>query len=102
MAEPVADIVLVRTNVIEHVLANTTLRYVDSVSGDNSDYVSKQEFTDAILICDNVLVSDVVATAGHPYRSMFMVPSSPLAHGDLLPAHLGEHGDVQISVSGVY
>jgi hypothetical protein len=102
MSEPVADIVLVRTQILEHLLVNRIARYTDVVEGSNADYVVKQEITDAILICDNVLCSDVVATAGHPYRSMFMIPSSALANGDFIPPHIGEHGDVQVSVSGVY
>lgn len=102
MAEPVADIVLVRTSVIEKLLAAPETNRYQDLLGTNSDYLVKQEITDAALIVDNVLSSDVVSTAGHPYRPLFMVPSPPLANGEFVPPHLGEHGDVQVSVSGVY
>jgi hypothetical protein len=102
MPPVVADIVLVRTQVLEALVAMPRFaRYTDAI-GENSQYQVKQEITDKILLTDGILCGDVIATPGHPWRSSFMVPSSPLLHGDFVPRHTGAHGDVQVSVGGVY
>lgn len=98
----VADIVLIRTQVLEKLIASPrAARYTDAI-GEGKDYAVKQEITDNILIIDFTNCNDIIGTPGHPFRSSFMIPSSPLVSGDFIPAHTGAHGDVQVSLSGVY
>lgn len=98
----VADIVLVRTQVIEKLLAGPdSNRYVDLL-GENSDFEEIDELTDSILIIDGVVVNDIIGTPGHPYRTFFMFPSPALVNGDFVPPHTGAHGDVQVSIGGVF
>lgn len=98
-----ADLVLVRTQVIEKLLAGPDgARYTDALNPDNSDFEEIDELTDNILIIDGVVVNDIISTPGHPYRPFFMLPSAPLVSGDFIPATTGAVGDVQISIAGVF
>lgn len=98
----VADLVLVRTQVIEKLLAGPDgARYSDAL-GENSDFENVDELSDNILIIDGVVVNDIISTPGHPYRPFFMFPSPVLSHGDFVPATTGGYGDVQVSLSGVF
>src|SRR5690349_21837337 len=98
-----ADIVLVRKQVLEKIGAAPRHNpYTDAI-GENADYRVLDEITDAILIVDSVICgTDIIGTAGHPFRSRFMVPSGALQHGDFVPVHTGAHGDVQVSIAGVF
>lgn len=70
-------------------------RYTDAV-GDQKRYTVLQELTDAIVEADMAVCLAVIETPGHPYRVGFMGPSSNLASGDFIPAHVGGHGKVEI------
>jgi hypothetical protein len=47
-----------------------------------------------------LVVEAIISTPGHPYRTAFMGPSSNLASGDFIPAHVGGHGKVLIDPTG--
>ena len=97
-----ADITLIRAQVLEKLLAAPrAARYTDAI-GENSDYPILNEITDNILIIDADICNLIIATPGHPFRSKFMVASGNLLHGDFVPVHTGAHGDVQVSVGGIF
>lgn len=86
----------VRKRVIELLLAaGRGARYTDAV-GDQKRYTVLQELTDAIVEADMAVCMAIIETPGHPYRTSFMTPSSNLASGDFIPAHVGGHGKVEI------
>lgn len=45
------------------------------------------------------VIEAVVASSMHPSRPELLTLSAELAHGDLLPPHLGKHGDVLVLVA---
>lgn len=102
MPPVVADITLVTKQVLEALRAMPRFARYTAAIGENSEFVVLQEITDKVLITDSTLCNDVIATPGHPWRSSFMVESSPLIHGAFIPRHTGAHGDVLVSVGGVY
>lgn len=92
----------IRTRAIAILLANRLSSYSDLVGG-NSRYPVTQEFTDTILEVDAMVVNARLSNPGDPYRPGFMIaPSVNLAHGDLIPSHIGAHGDVDVSIGGVF
>lgn len=98
----VVSISRVRKRVIELLLAaGRGARYTDALA-DQKRYTVLQELTDAIVEADMSVCMAVIETPGHPYRSGFMTPSSPLATGDFIPAHVGGHGKVEIDNGSGY
>lgn len=97
-----ADLVFIRVQLIEKLLNGPSgARYTDAL-GDNSDFEVIDELTDNILLIDASICNLIIATPGHAARSVFMIPSAPLVNGAFVPAHTGAHGDVQVSISGVF
>lgn len=75
---------------------------VGTGSGGNSRYQSDQEITDAILEADAVICQARISTPGDPYRNTWVTTSADLAHGALIPAHIGSVGGVEVKVSSTY
>lgn len=61
-----------------------------------STFPDDNEFKDAGLEADAVIVRDIIETEGHPYRTQFLAASSVLSSGDMIPAHVGSIGKVEI------
>ena len=101
MAPPtVADIVLVRKQVLEKLIAmGIATRYQDLI-GNNSSYASLQELTDKILMVDAAICLDIISTEGHPYLNKFMTLSTTeFSSGDKITEHLGIYGDVVVALT---
>lgn len=75
---------------------------VGTGSGGNSRYQSDQEITDAILEADAVICQARISTPGDPYRNTWVTTSGDLAHGALIPAHIGSVGGVEVKVGSTY
>lgn len=105
MPPAVADISLVRKQVLEMlVLMPVAARYSDSI-GTNSFMLVLQELTDKILIIDEAIVTqDIITQEGHPYINKFMTLSSTFSSGDRISEHLGVYGDVLVApdIGGTY
>lgn len=98
MPTPTADIVLVRTQVLEKLLASPkAARYTDAI-GTNSEFSVLQELTDNILLADEIICGDIIATAGHGWRQQFMGWSSNLQSGNKIPKFIGAPGAVKTKV----
>ncbi len=100
MPPAVTDIVLIRKQVLEALIAMPTAvaqRYSDAV-GSNSTYAVLQELTDKALIIDEAICLDIMSTYGHPYINKFMTLSAALSSGDRIPEHVGILGDVQVAI----
>jgi hypothetical protein len=98
----VVSISRVRKRVIELLLAaGRGARYADAVA-DQKRYTVLQELTDAIVEADMLVCMAIIETPGHPYRAGFMTPSTNLATGDFIPAHVGGHGKVEIDNGSGY
>jgi hypothetical protein len=98
-----ADIVLIRTQALEKLLlCPNGARYTDALSSKKSDFAEIDEITDNALLIDMDVCNLIIATPGHPARSSFMIPSAPLVHGAFVPPHTGAHGDVKVSIGGVF
>lgn len=96
------DITRIRKRVISLLLANRLAPYTDAVQG-NSRYSVLTEFSDTILEVDAMIVQARISTPGDPHRERFMTTFSPdLANGDLIPAHSGAHGDVDVKVGAAW
>lgn len=61
-----------------------------------STFPDDNEFKDAGLEADAVIVRDIIETVGHPYRSQFFSTTGILASGDEISAHVGAIGKVEI------
>jgi hypothetical protein len=97
MAVAVADIVLIRKQVLEAlILMPVAARYTDAL-GSNSSMGVLQELTDKILIVDEAVCTDICMTPGHPYANKFMTLSAAFSSGDKVTEHIGIYGDVLVA-----
>lgn len=100
MPPTVADIVLVRKQVLEAlILMPVAARYTDAI-GSNSSLTVLQELTDKILIIDEAIITgDIITNEAHPYINRFMTLSAAFSSGDRITEHLGVYGDVLVATT---
>ena len=89
----------VRARVISLLQANRLDPYSGTVgtgSSTNSRYQVDQEINDAILEADAVVCLTIIETSGHPFAAQFLTSSGNLAHGTVIPAHIGTIAKVTV------
>lgn len=103
MAILVADINLVGSQVLEALQACPEgARYTFAI-GTNSEFKILQEIKDRILLVDQALCLDIMSDPGHWYAATFMdLSSTEYGSGDMIAAHIGYSGDVQVSIDSTY
>lgn len=95
-----ATLATVQKAVIHLLNANTTSSYTISVTDDR--YHSGL-IDEAIFESDESVVLCIAETPGHWARASYLVVSSALTHGDEIPTHIGNIGQVLIDgVPGVH
>jgi len=99
----VADLVLVRTQVIEKVFGNIIInRYTDALDGSNSEWPSKQEITDNCILADEIICQDLISTPGNGWRQQFLQWTADLDSGSAVTQTTGAYGEVKVKVGGTY
>lgn len=100
----VTSLTVVKKRVISILMANRLSPYAGTIPTppSNSRYQSTTEIEEAALEADAVICLARMDTPGDPYRATWMSVSTPLASGQLIPAHTGAVGGVEVSVSDEY
>ncbi len=89
----ISDITSITSRVIFLLGAQDSLGSFDGTTDD--DRFDEEEIERAVIETESELMRDLAETY-HPFRSNFLEWSGDLAHGDTLPAHLGQVEAVQI------
>lgn len=99
---PQTNLLLCQKRVVSILFANRLNPYAGTASGSNSRYQVTQEITDSILEADAVICQARMNTPGDPYRSSWLVVSADINNGELIPAHTGSVGGVEVAISTTY
>lgn len=90
------EIVTVRSRVIAALNAAPAGSWVSNITLDDDNRRNTSELTAIILAADARICAARAARAGDGYRSLFLSPSFSIAHGGIIPAHLGPIEQVTI------
>lgn len=101
---PATNLQTVKRRVISILMANRLDPYSGTIPtpATNSRYQSTTEIEDAALEADAIICQARISTPGDPYAATWKSVSPDIAHGALIPAHIGAVGGVEVKVGSTY